>query len=134
MTPLQARDRILSIFKSVWDPRAAVYNDVAGKIPTSESVWARATIRHATGSQTTLASDNGTRRFSDQGTVIVQVFAPVGDGSTACYEAAREVQDAYRDAKDPDVWFRDVQLKEVGSDGAFEQINVSATFSYDDVR
>lgn len=134
MTPEQARDVILGIFKAAWDPRVAVYDDVPGNIPTSETVWARATIRHATGRQSSLGGDIGSRRFTDRGTVFVQVFAPVGDGSTACYEAAREVQNAFRDARNPDVWFRDVRMNEVGADGAFEQINVLATFSYDDVR
>jgi len=133
MTPDQARDIILGVFKAAWDPRPAVYDDVPGTIPTGEIVWARATIRHATASQT-LAGEVGTRRFTEEGTVIVQVFAPVGDGSTACYAAAREVQNAFRDARNSDVWFRDVRMNEVGTEGAFVQINVLATFSYDDVR
>ena len=133
MTPNEAVDIIFGIFKAVWDPRPAIYSDVGGKIPTSEGVWARATIRHAVGSQSSLGGI-GSRKFTDKGTVIVQVFAPVGDGSTACYEAARLVQNAYRDARNPSVWFRDVRMNEIGASGAFEQINVLATFSYDDVR
>lgn len=133
MTPNEARDIILGIFKDVWDPRPAIYDDVGGKIPTSEGAWARATIRHANGNQASLGGI-GSRRFREEGTVIVQVFAPVGDGSTACYEAARLVQNAFRDARDPVVWFRDVRMNEIGSSGSFEQINVLATFSYDDVR
>lgn len=136
MTPERAQDIILGVFKTAWDTTGfpAVYTDVPGEKPTSETVWARATIRHATGRQTSLAGDVGTRRFTDKGTVFVQVFAPVGDGSTACYAAARLVQNAFRDAKGLDVWFTDARMNEVGSDGAFEQINVLATFSYDDVR
>lgn len=133
MTPEEAEDIILGIFKTAWDPRPAVYDDDPGNIPTGEVVWARATIRHATGRQSSLAGAIGTRRFTDEGTVFVQVFAPVGDGSTACMAAAREVQNAYRDARSR-VWFRDVRLNEVGASGAFYQINVLATFSYDDVR
>lgn len=133
----QAIDIILGIFKAAWDPLAfpAVYDDLPDNKPTSETVWARATIRHADGRQASLSGAHATRRYKAVGTVFVQVFAPVGDGSTACYEAAKVVLDAYRDARNPDVWFRDVRLKEIGNGkGAFTQINVEATFSYDEVR
>ena len=136
MTPAQAVDVILGVFKAAWDGTGfpAVYDDVPGKKPTSETVWARATVRHATGNQSSIGGDVGSRRYTSRGTVFVQIFAPVGDGSTACYAAAQLVLNAYRDARNPDVWFTEQRMREVGSDGAFEQINVLATFSYDDVR
>lgn len=136
MTPEQAVDAILDIFKAAWDPTGfpAYYTDKGGEKPTSETVWSRATIRHATGNQSSLAGEVGTRRFTDTGALIVQVFAPVGDGSTECYRAATLVRDAYRDAKHPNVWFREQRIQEVGGDGAFFQINVLVTFSYDNVR
>jgi hypothetical protein len=136
MTPEQAVDGILDIFKATWDPTGfpAHYTDKAGEKPTSETLWARATIRHATGNQTSLAGASGTRRFTETGTLFVQVFAPVGDGSTECYKAATLIRDAYRDAKLPNLWFRSQRIQEVGESGAFYQINVLVTFSYDHVR
>jgi len=134
MNAIEARDIIFGFFKDVWDPREAVYGDIPGKIPPSESTWARVSIKHVIGGQSSLSGESGTRRFTNQGTVFFQIFAPVGDGSTACYTAAQEVLDAFREAQHPDVWFRDAKLVEVGADGAFNQINVSVTFSYDDVR
>lgn len=136
MTPEQAVDAIFDIFKAAWDPTGfpAVYSDKEGEIPASETVWARATIKHATGNQSSLAGEVGTRRFTATGIVTVQVFAPVGDGSTECYKAALLVQSAYEDARHPNVWFRGVRIQEVGESGAFQQQNVTATFSYDHVR
>lgn len=136
MTPLQARDVVLKVFKAAWDGTGfpAVYTDLPNEVPTSETVWARATIKHAEGGQSSLAGETGTRRFTDKGIFTAQVFAPIGDGSLACYTAARLIQNAFRSAKDPDVWFKDHKLKEIGASGSFEQINVLATFSYDDVR
>ena len=136
MTPEQAVDAILDIFKAAWDPTgfAAVYGDKPGTKPPSEALWARATIQHATGDQSSLAGETGTRRYTEEGTLTVQVFAPVGDGSTECYRAATLVRDAYRDARHPNVWFRNARIQEVGASGAFDQINVLATFSYDTVR
>lgn len=131
-----AIDIILQIFKDAWDPTGylAIYDDQTGEIPTSETPWARATIKHATGGQSSLSGSSGTKRFTETGTVFVQVFTPVGDGSTACYQLATLVRDGYRDARDPQVWFKNVLLNEVGISGAFRQINVQATFSYDEVR
>jgi hypothetical protein len=136
MTPEQAVDAILDIFKAAWDTTGypALYDDKSGEIPTSETPWARATIKHATGAQSTLAGASGTKRFTETGTLFVQVFTPVGDGSTACYKLAKVVRDAYRDARDPELWFRNVFLEEIGINKAFRQINVQATFSYDEVR
>lgn len=136
LTPLEARDVIFGIFKAVWDDTgyAAHYSDKTGEIGTSEAPWARATLQHTTGVQSSLTGASGTKRFTETGLVFVQVFAPVGDGSTRCYELAQLVRNAYRDARHPEVWFRNVHLEEVGTRGAFDQINVISTFSYDEVR
>lgn len=136
MTFDEARDIILKVFKDAWDPTGfpVTWTDVPGSAPTSETVWARATIRHATGAQASLAGENGARRWARTGTVYIQVFAPVGDGSKAGYEAAQIVVNAFQASRHENVWFRDVRMNEVGTSGAFEQLNVLATFSYDDVR
>lgn len=136
MTPEQAVDAILDIFKAAWDltGHIAIYDDKPGEIPPSETPWARVTIKHATGGQSSLSGASGTKRFTERGNLFVQIFTPVGDGSTACYQLAKLVRDAYRDARDPDVWFRNVFLEEIGISGAFRQTNVRATFTYDEVR
>ena len=136
LTALEARDVILGIFKAAWDGTGyiAQYNDKTGEIGTSEAPWARATLQHTTGSQSSLTGASGTKRFTETGLVFIQVFAPVGDGSTRCYELAQLVKNAYRDARHLEVWFRNVHLEEVGISGAFDQINVISTFSYDEVR
>lgn len=136
MTFDEARDIMLAVFKAAWDPTGnpVFWTDVPGKKPPSERVWARVTIRHATGHQGSLKGAAGTQRWNRTGTIFVQVFAPVGDGSTAGYTAAQIVVNAYQAARNPDVWFRNVRMNEVGASGAFEQFNVLVDFSYDDVR
>lgn len=131
-----ARDQMLKVFNDAWAPLGfpVVWSDVPGSAPTAETVWARVTVRHADGGQASLAGENGARRWNNAGVLFIQVFAPVGDGSTAAYSAAQTVANAYRDAKGLDVWFRNTRINEVGASGAFEQINVLTDFSYDDVR
>lgn len=133
MTYSEARDAILLVFKDCW-PYHAVYTDVPGSVPSSEILWARATIRHAAGGQATLAGAQNVRRWDRSGTVIIQVFAPVGDGSKAGYEAAQLVVDGFQASNHSNLWFRNVRMCEMGTSGAFEQFNILATFFYDDVR
>lgn len=136
MTFQEAVDRILTVFKQAWDPTGypAIYTDVGGAPPGHKTVWARAVVRHALGGQASLMGDDNVRRWERTGTVFVQVFAPIGAGSTSAYAAAQVVADAYQSARDPDVWFRNVRINEAGGQGAFQQINVLADFTYDDVR
>lgn len=136
MNSNEARDQILGVFKDAWDDTGypALYTDIPGGIPQEEGPWARALVRHVTGQQASLAGESGARRWRETGIVIVQVFAPVGDGMVRVYELAQLVKNAFRDAKNLDVWFRNTRIKEVGTSGSFEQINVTTDFIYDDVR
>lgn len=137
MNAVDAVDTILGVFKGVWDtyPGAplAVYQDNPGAPSGVDKLWARATVQHAPTSTQTLAGAVGTRRFDARGFVWVQVFAPLGDGLTGARTAAQAIVNAYRDARLA-VWFRDVNLIEMGGDGAFSRVDVKANFEYDDVR
>lgn len=138
MTADQAIDAIYAIFRTAWinsgqDGSLIKYTDVAGEKPAGELTWARVTVAHATGNQSTLAGGNGTRRFRNVGTVTIQIFTPIGDGSVAEYGTAQAILSAYRRAQDVEVWFRNVRLREMPSDGAFAQTNVLSEFTYDDV-
>lgn len=136
MTFDEARDEILGVFLAVWKPLGypVVWTDVPADVPSTATVWARVTVRHATGRQASLAGEDGARRWNRTGTLYVQVFAPVGDGSASAYAAAQVVANAYQAARGLGVWFRNTRINEVGASGAFEQINVLTDFSYDDVR
>ena len=131
----QARDQMFEVAKAACDsiPIPLIYTDIPADTP-SAPVWARVILRHADGRQSSLTGPiNGCQRFTNVGTVFVQVFGAVGDGSKAAYDAAQILATAFRKAQ-KEVWFRNVRANEVGTKGAFEQINVLADFSYDDVR
>lgn len=136
MTFEQATDYILSVFKTAWDTTGnpAVYDDVGGKPPSTKTTWARATVQHATGGQAALSGEVGTKKFGRTGAVIVQIFSPQGDGKNAGLVAAQVVVNAFQDSRHSNIWFRNVRMNEVGSSGAFSQLNVLATFNYEDMR
>lgn len=138
----EARDHILKVFSDVWAPTGnpVVYPSTAGTpnpngdIP-SAPVWARATIRFADGFQSSLTGPlEALKRHSRIGVVIIQVFGAVGDGSTAAYDAAQIVLNAFEKSRGIPVWFKRCRAVNVGTKGDFDQINVLADFSYDDVR
>lgn len=131
MTFDEARDLMLKVFNDVWTPRAVAWTDVPGD--PSEAIWARPVVRHAVGRQGSLADDTGQIRYERRGILWIQIFAPIGDGSTSGYAAAQEVVNAYQAAK-LDVWFRNVRLEEMGNDRAGERFDVKADFEYEDVR
>lgn len=141
----QARDEILELFKAAWDTTGlgVVYDDAPTDTPTraelaNENVtgWARATVRHALGQQSSLANGtDGKRRYIREGNFIVQIFTPAGTGLRTADQYAKVVADALEGQETPGgVWFRNVSYREVGRDGPWYQTNVSATFQYDEVK
>lgn len=136
MTPNEARDEMLAIFKIIWDDQGytAVYTDVPGSPPSASKPWARPTIKHALGGQASLSSDVGTQIYTQVGTLFIQVFAPLGDGGKKANDLAQLLLVAYSTARGGSVWYRNQRLKNVGSDGAFENVNVLIDFTYDDTR
>lgn len=127
---------MLDLVTRAWAPSGypMQYTDVGGAPPDIQTPWARVILRHVSGGQASLAGADGTSRWYNQGTLFVQVFAPVGDGSTAAYDAAQIILDALRGARAGAVWFRNPRINEVGTSGAFEQVNVISEFTYDAIR
>lgn len=137
MTFDEGRDYVLSVFKAAWDTQpsyAVTWNDVPAAPPGTDVIWARPTVRHATGRQSSLSGEIGLRKFQHTGTVFVQIFGPVGDGLKQVYSAANLVKNAYEDSRHENLWFRNVRLNEIGENGGFQQFNVLADFLYDEVR
>jgi hypothetical protein len=144
-TPEQARDAILDLFKTAWDTGSAPLNGgVAvpvvwtnidpGAHQPKDSPWARITVRHSGGGQSTLAEPLD-QRNELSGTVFVQIFTPVGiRGQTLADRLGKIALETFEGATAGAVWFRRVQLREVGPDGPWYQINVSADFAYDQVK
>jgi len=129
----EARDAMLAAFKAAWDPRVALYADVPGEPPTDSVVWARVKVLHAVGRQGSLTGGLGTVKYERQGILWIQVFSPVGDGNKAGYDAAQCLVNAYQAARGS-IWYRNIRMDEMGTDGAFERFDVKADFEYTDVR
>lgn len=135
MTPVQARDVMLAVFRDAWvahgqDVTRVLWPDQPGAAPETGAAWARVAIRHAN-SPMRAFSEAGAL-YSNTGTLWIQIFTPVGDANAQAYALAHAVVTAYRRAGNEGVTYREPRFREVGVSGAFEQTNVLADFSYDD--
>jgi hypothetical protein len=132
----EARDEMLAVFNAAWQAESlpVVWSDLPSEIPSTQTPWARVTIRHSTSNQSSLSGASGAKMWDRMGTLWVQIFTPIGGGNVEGYRLAQLVTNAFQAAKSGEVWFRNSRINEVGSDGAFEQINVLTDFLYNDVR
>ena len=162
-TYAQANDEILEIFDIAWQPRRVVYENVKGSKPPDETEeWARPTVRHLVGGQSSLLGGRvsgkppnvtaalgknmdaevlpdpekyNVRRYRRGGVFTAQVFIPLGEGLDKGYTLAKEVSDVYEGRNTPSsVWFRNVRIREIGPDGEWYQFNVLADFEYTEVK
>jgi hypothetical protein len=132
-------------FRDVWSPRLCQYPNQKFAIPTDPSiVWARWNCIHATGSQSSLSTVTGKRRWIRTGNIIVQVFTPLNSSELSAYDAAEIVVGGYEGKTTPSgAWFRNVRIQEVnrGVNGSlatdvnlWSQKNVVADFLYEQIH
>jgi len=133
----EANDDILTLFKTAWDTTGflALYENVVGEKPTAQAPWARITVRHGTGFQSSLTGGLGKSRFERNGIAAVQIFIPNGEGLSLGYSLSKVVADAFEGKASPkQVWFRNVTINEIGPDEEWFQFNVVIGFTYDEVK
>ena len=133
MTPNDALDEMLGVFKAAWDTTGytAAYSDQAGKPPTTEVPWARVTVRHDQGAQSSLANGIGAKKYTHGGTIFAELYEPMGDGGGQGLIHARLVLNAYRQARGA-VWYRNHRFRETEPEGAFTRFLCAIDFVYDD--
>lgn len=142
-TRTQARDEILTQFKTVWDagPESTGvlvrYPDAPSDPPSTQVPWVRMTVQHnPTGGQVTLRGAIGERRFRRFGIVTVQVFTIFGEGMVLADRLSEIVQGAFEGVRTSPggVIFRAVNAVEIGKSKEWFQTNVLAQFEYDEVK
>lgn len=135
MSPSDARDIMLAVFSQAWtdaeqDLSRVLWDDRGGTVPAGQAAWARVTIKHDNGHARAFGASRAL--YSNTGTLWIQVFTPEGNANEQAYDLSYALVQAYRNALNAGVTYRNPRLKEVGVSGAFEQTNVLTDFSYDD--
>jgi len=103
--------------------------------PNVTVAWARVSFEHAGHNQATLSNANGKRRFRSDGTLMIEVFYPLGD-ATGAYEWAQSFADLFEGKEsESGIWFREVGIFESKdrASGWF-RLDVLANFEYDRIK
>lgn len=136
-TIVKAVQEILDPMIAVWTPTGYPVNypdtNTANTPPEgTPTPWAWVNLNHADGGQATLACVNGVKRWERVGVLLIQVFAPIGQGNTVTYGLAQSVANAYMKAKPPGgAWFRNHRIRDAGSSGPYTQVNFILDFQYE---
>jgi len=136
LTYEEAVDDINAMMLAAWTTTGYVlrWDDVQKQIDLSNDPWATFITRHATGSQKTLGGV-GNRMFERTGTAIASIFTPTGNGLSDSYILAKVVANAYEGkSSDNGVWFKNVRIQEIPSEGQFRQLNVLMDFEYTETK
>jgi hypothetical protein len=153
LTFTAARSEVYSRFDTEW---AANSGAVVGSVPdirwmhveersdadadeeTPEGdYWTRVSMVHVVGNQASLSGALGTQRWERNGLVTVQVFQrqSLGGGLDILDQLAKIVADMFEGYSTPGgVWFRDVTPQEIPPKRGWRQVNILATFQYDEVK
>lgn len=94
-----------------------------------KEAWVRLNIMWGAANQVSMGS---TPLHRTTGTVIVQIFIPIGRGEGTAYLIADEVADFFRRKRTSGMLFRSPYPRRVGPDeGKWWQLNVVVPFQYD---
>lgn len=143
LTPEEARDAAIAVVDVPWKASPVsgdvpmLYDDVKGDPPgedaatTRPGAFARTTIRIASSPQIT----QGNRRWQTTGFISVQIFTPKGDGRTLGDRLSLVVLNALRSHRGSagTLFFYDAVPNEIETKGAHSQINVQASFRFQEV-
>ena len=135
-----ARVEVMSHFATAWAAQTPpvpvlLYDDKERDVP-DDAPYARIIMRHNLRDRRTLGNETGNRRFRSFGVITVQVFAISGDGLTRSDELVNVAVNAFEGDKTGEdrVHFRNVSHQEIGQDGPWFQVNVTAEFDYDFIK
>ena len=141
----QARDDIISLFKTYWDANTAAITGTVPQVvyggleevsePPSDLPWVRVSVIHGTGGQASFG-DTGGRHFDRNGIVTIQLFVPLKDNGMVTMDQLIQVALDSIEGKctSNGVWFRNVRINEQGPDRAWFNVNVLADFEYYTVK
>lgn len=147
LTLTQARDEILTFFRTAWIANnesqniPLFFDDAHKAVPgTADSneaplPWARVTLRHGNFFQGSLSGSIGQRRFERNGILVIQIFTPLNDGLTTADKLSIIALNSLEGKNTTNgVWFRNVRVNEIGPDGNWFQTNIIAEFIYDEIK
>lgn len=146
---VDAQDEMYALLLAAWNantsaivgyiPELRYQNVINPAKPDSSKYWARLSIQTVTEEQATLAtniSGEGQSRYTTNGLIFVQVFAPLSDslagrnGQLISQVAKKAFRGHTTSGK---VWFRNGRIQELPDDSQFARFNVVTQYQYDEL-
>lgn len=146
-TYTEAVDQILATVNTAWQSSTtAVVGYVPDiywqgveepKKPDLTKYWARVSQVGFNDEQSTLRNGDSEQRYTTNGNVYVQIFAPKKDslGMTNGRELATIARNSFRGTTtDGCVWFKNARIVELDPEESFYRLNVIAEYEYDEIH
>jgi len=140
-----AADEMYAVLNDAWRAGSGEFND--GHVPPIRwpykfedkkqavtEVWARVSRQTVREGQATLR--DGVKRFTSDGLLFVQIFAPLNDAKAGwrLQRLAMLARNSFRGVSTPGgVWFRNTRIQELPSDAKAYQIKVVTEYQYDEL-
>jgi hypothetical protein len=132
MTPVEAQDIMFAkVLELTQSPVIIVWPDKPDTVPVGEK-WIRPAIKTALSKQTNLATSNGVRRFTRYGILLIDCYAPVGDGNVEVNNLAHLYVQGLERLRSSPIWYRNIRFIEMGKEGSSSRVSVMADFQYDE--
>jgi len=145
-TIVEAAEAVVSRWLTRWvdgaDPLTpTVLENEAGAEPSLPAVtpttaadqiaasWVRLTVRSLLSTQETLGTAPN-RRFIRKAQVVIQIFTPPNIGAAVALDLADRARAVFEGASFDGVHVYDTNVRELGTDGRWQQANVDAAFTY----
>lgn len=137
-TQQQAVDTIFGAFSTAWSVNPTYPVVWPGKTPATEPMqqnnpWCFAKVTHGNGKVISLAGNDGTKIWKQNGSFSCEIYIPSGRGTQDAYTLARLVQQAFIGKEIDGVRFRGIAIKESGIHGNWFLIYVIVDFEYDEI-
>ena len=98
-----------------------------------DTPWVRLVVRNITGTQETLGRKTN-RRYNRQGLIIGSVYTPSNQGTAEADDLATQFRSIFEGEKFSGVYVNNANLREVGNDGEWFQINIDIFFFYEEIK
>lgn len=114
-----------------WEGRAS---DIP---PASDIPYVRFTVTPVTATQASLAGNQATRQYQNNGLVTVQCFGPLqfDDGYEVADYVAIMAKRVFQGKTSPNgIWFRNCRAKRIGPSGGWYQFNTIIEYQFNEQR
>lgn len=132
----EAKDEVLAFFKEGWDTTslAVVYEQVPADEPLDKnSPYAQIFFRLGYGRQSGFG--DGQKTYERNGSIQCEIRTPAGKGLSDSLPLVKVVVDSFEGKHTPGgVWFRTIDIQNLGQDGLFYVTSVMIYFKFNEVK